>query len=75
MDVLEPTPELPVRRYTPKVASEVNSFPGSDGIKPGFLSQAIALKRRVTTGSWDDGMATIDDAAFAAEVGAALIAG
>jgi hypothetical protein len=75
MEVIEPTPELPVRRYTPKVASEVNSFPGSDGIKPGFLSQAIALKRRVTAGSWDDGMATIDDAAFAAEVAAALIAG
>jgi predicted dehydrogenase len=41
MDVVEPTPEHPVRRYLPHVASE--DLAASPGAKPGFSEQAQAL--------------------------------
>jgi predicted dehydrogenase len=74
MDVLEPNDEVPVRRYVPKLVRQINSFPGPDGIKPGFLDQARSLMSRVVTGEWDSRSATIADAAFAADVARALTA-
>jgi hypothetical protein len=68
MDVLEPSPEVPVRRYVPKLISQVNSFPGPDGVKPGFLDQALSLMQRVRTGQWDVRTATLTEAAFAADL-------
>lgn len=75
MDVIEPSPEVPVRRYVPKVVSQTSSFPGPDGVKPGFLAQATSLMRRVKEGTWDERSATIDDAAFAAGIASILIDG
>jgi hypothetical protein len=74
MEVLEPTSEVPVRRYVPKLVRQVDSLPGADGIKPGFLEQARSLMNRVVTGEWDSRSATIADAAFAADVARALTA-
>lgn len=73
MEILEPSVEIPVRRYTPKKVSEISSFPGSDGIKPGFLGQARSLLRKVTEGEWEDCTATLSDARFAIEIVDALI--
>lgn len=72
MDVLEPTEEIPVRRYVPKLVHQVSSFPGPDGVKPGFLEQALSLMQFVTTGQWDSRAATIADAAFAVDIARTL---
>ncbi len=72
MEVLEPTEETPVRRYVPKLVQQVSSFPGPDGVKPGFLEQALSLMQFVTTGQWDPRSSTIADAAFAADIARTL---
>jgi len=72
MEMLEPTNEVPVRRYIPKLVRQVHSFLDEDGIKPGFLEQAKSLLKRVTSGEWDLRSATIADAAFAAEIARAV---
>ena len=43
MEVLEPTPETPIRRYVPKVTSTVNLDDVDLRIKPGFTGQALAF--------------------------------
>lgn len=68
MEVIGPCDDMPVRRYVPKLVHQVNSFPGPDGVKPGFLEQAQSLMSAVQRGEWDSRSATIDDAAFAADV-------
>jgi hypothetical protein len=73
MEILEPTAEIPVRRYMPRKITETSSFPGPDGIKPGFLGQAQSLWRKVTEGEWEDGTATLSDARFAIETAVTLI--
>jgi predicted dehydrogenase len=65
MEIKEPTSEVPVRRYVPKLVDQIDSFPGPDGLKPGFGEQAVSLMRRVTTGIWDERSATLADAAIA----------
>lgn len=65
MEIKEPTLEVPVRRYVPKLVDQIDSFPGPDGLKPGFGEQAVSLMRRVTTGVWDERSATLADAAIA----------
>lgn len=45
MEIIEPTDDLPLRRYVPKKIESISSFPHQDNlIKPGFLEQAIELK-------------------------------
>jgi hypothetical protein len=72
MEVLEPSSEMPVRRYVPKLSTQVTSFPGPDGIKPGFREQAHSLLQRVQSGQWDSRSATLQQAAFAVDVARAL---
>jgi predicted dehydrogenase len=72
MEVLEPTTDMPVRRYVPKVIRQVNAFPGPDGIKPGFLDQARSLMSVVQDGQWDSRSATMNDAAFATAIAQSL---
>ncbi|MFM8644056.1 MAG: hypothetical protein ACKODN_02195, partial [Actinomycetota bacterium] len=60
------------RRYVPKLVHQVSSFPGPDGVKPGFLQQAQSLMSAVQRGEWDSRSATLDDAAFAADVARVL---
>ncbi len=41
MEIIEPTEDLPLRRYVPKKINEISSFPtSSDLSKPGFVGQA-----------------------------------
>lgn len=68
MEVLEPTTDVPVRRYVPKLIHQSSAFPGPDGVKPGFLEQATALMQRLRQGTWDDRCATLQDAAAAADL-------
>ena len=72
MEVIEPSDDLPVRRYVPKLVHQVSSFPGPDGVKPGFLEQAQSLMSAVQRGEWDSRSATLDDAAFAADMARVL---
>ena len=45
MEVLEPTDNLPLRRYVPKQIRKISSFPSTkNNVKPGFLEQAIEMK-------------------------------
>jgi predicted dehydrogenase len=45
MDVIEPSDELPLRRYEPKIIESVSSFPQKNNlVKPGFLEQAMEMK-------------------------------
>jgi len=45
MDIIEPTEDLPLRRYIPKVIEEFSSFPNKkNNFKPGFLEQAFEMK-------------------------------
>jgi hypothetical protein len=52
MDLIEPTEDLPLRRYVPKKIESISSFPHQDNlIKPGFLEQAIEFKNILEGGS------------------------
>lgn len=68
MEVLEPSTDVPVRRYVPKLIHQSSAFPGPDGVKPGFLEQASALMQRLRQDTWDDRCATLQDAAAAADI-------
>lgn len=72
MDVLEPSADVPVRRYVPKLRHTTNSFPGLTPMKPGFLEQSRSLLSAVQRGEWDARSATIGDAAFAADIASQL---
>jgi hypothetical protein len=72
MEVIEPSEDMPVRRYVPRLIQQVSSFPGPDGIKPGFLEQAKSLMSAVQGEGWDSRSATIDDAAFVADIARTL---
>jgi len=72
MEVIEPSEDMPVRRYVPRLIQQVSSFPGPDGIKPGFLEQARSLMSAVQGEGWDSRSATIDDAAFVADIARTL---
>jgi predicted dehydrogenase len=43
MEVVEPTPETPIRTYTPKMARRVELDQRDRDFKPGFYAQARAL--------------------------------
>lgn len=48
MNILEPSDDLPLRRFVPKTVESVTSFPTKGNlIKPGFLEQALEMKRIV----------------------------
>jgi predicted dehydrogenase len=45
MNIIEPTDDLPIRRYIPNVIEESTSFPSKNSnFKPGFVEQAIEMK-------------------------------
>ena len=45
MNIIEPTDDLPLRRYIPKVVEESSSFPSKkSNFKPGFVEQALEMK-------------------------------
>jgi len=45
MEIIEPSKDLPLRRYIPKIIEESSSFPSEkNDIKPGFYEQALEMK-------------------------------
>ncbi len=45
MQVIEPSKELPLRRYIPQEIESISSYPNKNNlIKPGFLEQALEMK-------------------------------
>lgn len=75
MDVLDPTPEVPIRRYVPKCAQVVNPDDIPGGMKPGFARQALAL-RAITEGrELDPEVATMRDAYEALILAEAVLRG
>ncbi len=62
MEILEPTNDLPLRRYIPKEINKISSFPiTKNAIKPGFLEQAIEMKN-IINGDNPKKSATLKDA-------------
>lgn len=65
MDVLEPSEEVPVRRYTPRVKDRVMLDDVDRQEKPGFVRQAEAFRAMVEGRAQSSLAATLDDAAAA----------
>lgn len=61
MQVIEPTREFPLRRYSPILKSSIRSDPSENLFKPGFLGQANAF-RRIILGEDSTEHATLLDA-------------
>ena len=62
MEILEPTPDIPLRRYTPKIIEQTSSYPSPENnIKPGFYEQAIEIKN-ILKGSDPKISASLSDA-------------
>lgn len=68
IDVIQPSIEVPIRRFVPRLIHQADSFSSIDGMKPGFFEQAQSLMSAVQRGEWDSRSATISDAVFVAEV-------
>ncbi len=47
MQLIEPTKEFPLRRYSPILKSSVRSDPSETHFKPGFLGQAMAFRKMI----------------------------
>ena len=61
MEVVEPTPERPMRTYQPKVSKRINMHEIDYRFKPGYVRQAMAFANYVREG--DPGpMASLEDA-------------
>jgi predicted dehydrogenase len=62
LEVIQPTPEYPVRRYSPKVSRRI-ALEGHDLVeKPGFVAEAMALRTLMEGEPRDDWSATLEDA-------------
>jgi predicted dehydrogenase len=62
LEVIQPTPEYPVSRYSPKVSHRIG-LEGHDLVeKPGFVAEAMALKTLMEGGPRDASAATLEDA-------------
>ncbi len=62
MEILEPTKDLPLRRYIPKKMKEISSFPNKDtDLKPGFFEQAKEIKN-IINGKKASVSASLEDA-------------
>ena len=61
-DVKEPTPEMPVRRYQPRVTEVINLQDEDKQFKPGFYMQALEFKNMITGHPPDGHSATLYDA-------------
>lgn len=62
LEVVQPTPEYPIRRYSPKVVRRIG-FEGVDLVeKPGFVAEAMALRTLMEGGPRDGSLATLEDA-------------
>ena len=73
MEVVEPTPEVPIRRYQPVCTGTVLAD-ASNG-KPGFVAQATALRRLVEGTPPGPESATMDDAYEAVALVETLVRG
>ena len=75
MDVLEPSDEVPVRRYVPRVASRVLVDDVDRHEKPGFVQQAKAFAAMLDGHARPREAATLDDAEAALRMCEALAGG
>lgn len=72
-EVIEPTPDVPIRRYLPRRTGEVSLEPLDARFKPGFAGQARDLMR-LCEGTQRTVGATIHDAIAALEVAERVLA-
>lgn len=73
MEVHEPTLEVPIRSYHPKVDVEIPIDPFSDRYKPGFVGQMQAFLNFVALGEAGGDLASIPDAIAALQIAEKLI--
>lgn len=72
MQRIEPTPEMPLRRYVPRQSAKVSLSQVDLAYKPGFYRQAEAL-RSLAVGGKPQGAATVEDAYHALALAEELI--
>lgn len=72
MDLLEPTPERPIRTYTPRVSQTVRLDEIDTRFKPGFVRQAEAFAR-LCTGDDPSPAATLTDARAVLAIAEAIV--
>lgn len=65
MDVVEPSLEVPVRRYLPRVKDRIALDQVDGKQKPGFLQQALAFRQLIEQGVRSPIAATLEDATAA----------
>lgn len=70
---LDPTPEVPLRRYVPVAEKTFTIDPIDERFKPGMVQQAMAL-RNLTRGQISNLAATLEDAYLALELAEKLLA-
>lgn len=73
MKVEEPTPERPLRIYSPECVEEIGINHESLEFKPGFLEQMTAFLAFVNGGSGAEDLATLEDAISAQNLANALV--
>lgn len=73
MEVYEPTPQVPIRSYHPKVEAEIPIDPLSSRFKPGFVPQMQAFFDVVALGAPEGDLASIPDAIAALQIAEKLI--
>jgi len=68
MDVIEPSPTNPIRKYVPKLSYRINLEPVDASFKPGFYLQSKAFADLIKNGSRSDLAATLFDAQRTIEI-------
>jgi predicted dehydrogenase len=73
MEVVEPTPEVPIRRYFPICVQTVPPGPDAAEFKPGFLRQATTLRGLVEGVPAGPEAASLDDAYAALDLAEVIL--
>ena len=73
MDVIDPTPEFPIRRYLPKLVRRTEIDAVDQREKPGFVAQALALRAMMEGNSPPPEAASLGDALAAVRLCEALV--
>ena len=75
MEVVDPTPDAPLRRYKPVRIASVLPDDRPPHLKPGFGRQSVALRRLVDGEARDAQAATMEDAYLALVLAEAILCG
>lgn len=61
LEILEPSNDIPVRTYLPKIYKRINSY-NDQNLKPGFNEQTIEIKKFIKNKKLKNNLANLEDA-------------